>query len=100
MEFSKKIIIAVSILTAIVFLFSMAAMIYLQDLSSLSVLITTAAAAFTTGAGFYYNKAKAENLKKLSQEIQKEELDEESIKKAKMIMSEDVEQYSSSDYDY
>lgn len=100
MEFSKIIVIAVSILTAIISCFSMAAMLIMQDLSALPILITTVFAAFATGTGFYYNKAKAENLKKISKEIQEEEIDEESIKKAKMLMSEEIEEIETTNYDY
>mgnify|MGYP003449066436 CR=1 FL=1 len=65
MEFSKIIVIAVSILTAIISCFAMIAMLIIQDLSALPVLITAIFAAFTAGTGFYYNKAKAENLDEL-----------------------------------
>lgn len=100
MEFSKIIVIAVSILTAIISCFSMVAMLIMQDISALPILITTVFAAFATGTGFYYNKAKAENLKKISKEIQEEEIDEESIKKAKMLMSEEIKETETTNYDY
>ena len=100
MEFSKIIVIAVSILTAIISCFSMVAMLIMQDISALPILITTVFATFATGTGFYYNKAKAENLKKISKEIQEEEIDEESIKKAKMLMSEEIEEVETTNYDY
>lgn len=100
MEFSKIIVIAVSILTAIISCFSMVAMLIMQDISALPILITTVFAAFATGTGFYYNKAKAENLKKISKEIQEEKIDEESIKKAKMLMSEEIEEIETTNYDY
>lgn len=100
MEFSKIIVIAVSILTAIISCFSMVAMLIMQDISALPILITTVFAAFATGTGFYYNKAKAENLKKISKEIQEEKIDEESIKKAKMLMSEEIKETETTNYDY
>ena len=86
MEFSKIIVIAVSILTAIISCFAMIAMLIIQDLSSLPVLITAIFAAFTAGTGFYYNKAKAENLKKLAKELKKEKIDTEDIQTAKVLL--------------
>ena len=56
-----------------------------NNLSSL-VLITAIFAAFTAGTGFYYNKAKAENLKKLAKELKKEEIDTEDIQTAKILL--------------
>ena len=86
MEFSKIIVIAVSILTAIISCFAMVAMLLMQDLSALPVLITAIFAAFGTGMGFYYNKAKAENLKKLAKELKIEKIDTEDIQTAKTLL--------------
>ena len=86
MEFSKIIVIAVSILTAIISCFAMIAMLIIQDLSALPVLSTAIFAAFTAGTGFYYNKAKAENLKKLAKELKEEEIDTEDIQTAKILL--------------
>ena len=86
MEFSKIIVIAVSILTAIISCFAMVAMLIIQDLSALPVLITAIFAAFTAGTGFYYNKAKAENLKKLAKELKEEEIDTEDKQKTKILL--------------
>ena len=77
MEFSKIIVIAVSILTAIISCFAMVAMLIIQDLSALPVLITAIFAAFTAGTGFYYNKAK---------ELKEEEIDTEDIQTAKILL--------------
>ena len=86
MEFSKIIVIAVSILTAIISCFAMIAMLIIQDFYALPVLITAIFAAFTAGTGFYYNKAKAENLKKLAKELKEEEIDTEDIQTAKNLV--------------
>ena len=86
MEFSKIIVIAVSILTAVISCFAMFAMLLIGDLSALPVLITAIFAAFTAGTGFYYNKAKAENLKKLAKELKEEEIDTEDIQTAKILL--------------
>lgn len=96
-EFSKVIVIILVILTFLLTFYSMAAMLILQDLSALPVIITTVFAAFTTGTGFYYNKAKAENLKKLAKAAREEQLEKEDIEKAKMLMGEET---SSSDDNY
>ena len=50
------------------------------------MLITAIFAAFTAGTGFYYNKAKAENLKKLAKELKEEEIDTEDIQTAKILL--------------
>ena len=86
MEFSKIIVIAVSILTAIISCFAMVAMLIMQDLSALPVLITAIFTAFTAGTGFYYNKAKAENIKKLAKELKEEKIDTEDIQTAKILL--------------
>lgn len=89
-EFSKVIVIILIILAFILTFYSMVAMIILQDLSALPVIITTVFAAFATGTGFYYNKAKAENLKKLAKATKEEQLEKEDIEKAKMLMGEET----------
>ena len=86
MEFCKIIVIAVSILTAIISCFAMIAMLIIQDLSALPALITAIFATFTAGSCFYYNKAKAENLKKLAKELKEEEIDTEDIQTAKILL--------------
>ena len=61
MEFSKKIFIGISILTAIIVIFSMVMIYRTNDLSPLSYLIPAVFAEMATATGFYYNKAKIEN---------------------------------------
>ena len=87
MEFSKIIVIAISILTVLISGFSMFAMIYVGDLSALPVLITAIFAAFATGTGFYYNKAKAENLKKLAKSLKQDNIDVNDVQAAKELLN-------------
>lgn len=87
MEFSKIIVIAISILTMLISGFSMFAMIYIGDLSALPVLITAIFAAFATGTGFYYNKAKAENLKKLAKSLKQDNIDVNDVQAAKKLLN-------------
>ena len=87
MEFSKIIVIAISILTVLISGFSMFAMIYVGDLSALPVLITSIFAAFATGTGFYYNKAKAENLKKLAKSLKQDNIDVNDVQTAKELLN-------------
>ena len=87
MEFSKIIVIAISILTMLISGFSMFAMIYIGDLSALPVLITAIFAAFATGTGFYYNKAKAENLKKLAKSLKQDNIDVNDVQAAKELLN-------------
>ena len=87
MEFSKIIVIAISILTVLISGFSMFAMIYIGDLSALPVLITAIFAAFATGTGFYYNKAKAENLKKLAKSLKQDNIDVNDVQAAKEVLN-------------
>ena len=61
MEFSKKIFIGISILTAIIVIFSLIMIYRTNDLSPLSYLIPAVFAEMATATGFYYNKAKIEN---------------------------------------
>lgn len=65
MEFSKKLLIAVSILTFAISVFSCVLMWRTGDLSPLSYLIPAVFAELATATGFYYNKARHENEIKL-----------------------------------
>jgi len=69
MEFSKKIFIGVSIATISVAIFSMYMMYKTNDLSPLSYLIGSVFTEFATATGFYYWKAKNENIIKLGGKI-------------------------------
>lgn len=56
------------------------------DLSPLNILIPTTAGFVTTSVGFYFNKAKAENLIKEAQRLKVKGITEEDIKRAKLIV--------------
>lgn len=64
-EFSKKILIVVGIINAVVIVFTMVMIWRTLDLSPLAYLIPSVAAEVATGTGFYYSKAKVENRIKL-----------------------------------
>ena len=66
MEFSKKIFIVVSAINIFVIAFSCYMIWKTMDLTPLAYLIPAVAAETATGTGFYYNKAKAENLAVIS----------------------------------
>lgn len=65
MEFSKIILIGVTMAVAMVTLFSFAMVYITRDLSPLNYLIPAWFAEFSIATGFYYNKAKAENITKI-----------------------------------
>ena len=67
MEFSKKILIVVGIVSLAIIVFSCVMMLRTGDLSPLQVLIPSMFAEVATGTGFYYWKAKMENQIKLKQ---------------------------------
>ena len=87
MEFSKKILIAVSIATLLVVVTSFVLMWITRDLSALSYIITGIFAELASATGFYYWKAKAENMIKLRKEegveitgdLQIRDLDKEAV---------------------
>lgn len=64
-EFSKKIFISVSIGTIAVCIFSMVMVWKTGDTSVLSYLIPAVFAELATATGFYYNKAREENIRKI-----------------------------------
>lgn len=66
MEFSKKILIAASIINISVIIFACVMIWRTNDLTPLCYLIPAVAAEVATGTGFYYNKAKLENQIKLT----------------------------------
>lgn len=73
MEFSKKIFIGVSVTTLSVAVFSMYMMYVTKDLSPMSYLIGAVFAEFATATGFYYWKAKNENVIKIENSNQEED---------------------------
>ena len=64
-EFSKKIFIGVSIGTVIVTVFVMYMSYITKDTSALTYLIPAVFAELATATGFYYNKAREENIRKI-----------------------------------
>ena len=64
-EFSKKILIVLSVWAAIITVFSMIMIWITQDTGALEWLITSTAAAVDVALGFYFWKARAENKIKL-----------------------------------
>ena len=70
-EFSKKIFTGVTIGSIIVVIFSMIMVWRTHDTSILGYLIGGVFAELATATGFYYNKAKAENQIKISEQYKK-----------------------------
>lgn len=68
MEFSKKIFIGVTIGVILVVIFSCVMIWRTGDLSPLMYLIPSVFVELATATGFYYNKARDENLKKIDRE--------------------------------
>ncbi len=66
-EFSKKILIAVTIATILIVIASFVLMWQTRDLSPLSYIITGIFAELASATGFYYWKAKNENMLKIDQ---------------------------------
>lgn len=74
METSKKILLFLMIVFIIVLIFS-CYMIYKTDnLDPLSYLIPSIGGLLSVAVGFYYNKAKSENVLKISKSIKEEDL--------------------------
>ena len=65
LEFSKKIFYMLSAMIAILCIYSMALMWHTGDTSGLAYLLTGAFGAFSVGVGFYYDKAKKENIQRI-----------------------------------
>lgn len=65
MEFSKKIFIAVSLVSLIVTGFTLYMVWLTKDTSILAYLIPAVFAELATATGFYYNKAREENIRKI-----------------------------------
>ena len=65
MEYSKKIFLGISIMVAIVVGFSCYMIYITRNLEPLRYLIPAVFAELSVATGFYYNKAKSENLIKI-----------------------------------
>ena len=79
MEFSKKILIAVSVATLAIVITSFVLMFMTMDLSPLAYIIPGIFAELASATGFYFWKAKAENMIKLglNKDLTIKDLDEE-----------------------
>lgn len=84
-EFSKKIFYVVISLFVIVIIYSMALMWKTGDTSALSYLIPSVGGLATTSCGFYYWKAKMENVIKLGK---KNKMDMEDLKELNETVNE------------
>lgn len=73
MEFSKKIFVGVTIGVIIISVFTMIMTWITKDMSMLAYLIPAVFAEFATATGFYYWKAKNENMVKIGKNINFEE---------------------------
>lgn len=66
MEFSKKLMIVVVILTVLISVFTVAIVVITRDTSPLSFLIPAIFTELATATAFYYRKAEAENKIKIT----------------------------------
>ena len=94
MEFSKLIYTINLILVAIVTGMSFLCVIKsgewgIADLSPITVICTSAFASLSVASLFYYRKAQAENVLKISKQIQKENLDVQNVEVANQVMNSD-----------
>ena len=94
MEFSKKWLITSFSLTALVVIISFACVIQsgelgITDLSPVTVICTSSFASLSVASLSYYRKAQAENVLKISKQIQKENIDVQNVEVANQIMNSD-----------
>lgn len=94
MEFSKKWLITSFSLTALVVIISFACVIKsgelgITDLSPVTVICTSSFASLSVASLSYYRKAQAENVLKISKQIQKENIDVQNVEVANQIMNSD-----------
>lgn len=74
LEFSKKIFYMLTGMMAVICIFSMVLMWNTKDSSPLAYLIPGAFGAYSIGIGFYYDKAKKENLNKYGIDIKLDDI--------------------------
>lgn len=74
MEFSKKVLILVAVVTIIVIAYTLVMVAVTRDLTPLNYLIPALFGEVATGTGFYYWKAKQENMIKLRQSQDKTQI--------------------------
>lgn len=86
-EFSKKILIFAAVLNIIVIVFSLVMIWRTNDTSILAYLIPSVAAEVATGTGFYYNKAKKENSKKIANQMMADFADKYGIEAVMQLLN-------------
>ena len=59
------------------------------DLSPISVVLTSAFASLSVSSLFYYRKAQAENVLKISKKIQEENIEVQNVEVANQVMNSD-----------
>lgn len=94
-EFSKKIFNIIITIFSVVIVYSMALMWKTDDTSALSYLISSVGALTATCVGFYYWKAKMENMIKLSKE---NDMSIDDVKEIEMNMDDYDVNVESGDY--
>lgn len=93
-EFSKKIYVINLILVILVVIASFICVVYsgtwgITDLSPITVICTSAFGELGVFSGFYANKAKAENILKISKQLNKSKIETQVIELANQIMNND-----------
>lgn len=93
-EFSKKWLIITLLLTSVIVIISFVCVIKsgewnIVDLTPITVICTSAFVALSTAALSYYRKAQAENVIKISKQIQEENIDIQNIETANQIINSD-----------
>lgn len=94
MEFSKIIYTINLILVTVVMGMSFLCVIKsgewnITDLSPIAIICTSAFASLSVASLFYYRKAQAENVLKISKQIQKENIDVQAVETANQVMNSD-----------
>lgn len=94
MEFSKQIyllnVIIVAVTTIVTFLIILfSGQLQIIDLSPLSVICTSAFASLGVSSICYYRKSQAENVIKISKQIQEENIEIQNVEVANQIMNSD-----------
>lgn len=92
MEFSKKIYISnitfvVFVVVTSLILITLSGRLGLNDLSPLTVICSSAFGELAVHSGFYASKAKAENVIKISKQIQNENIDVQNVQVANQVMN-------------
>lgn len=92
MEFSKKIYICNIVLVALVVIASftvvcLSGLLGMTDLSPVTVICTSAFGSLAIANIFYYRKAQAENVVRMSKQIQDENIEIQNLETANQIMN-------------